>query len=168
MALLLLGMLMLAAEDYAAAGRLLQESADLYEEIGERNDRCIAIAALGLVARALGNPAQAQKHLCQALQTEVEIHGSAIHVMAIPATALLLADAGHKERAVEIYALASRYPFVSKSRFYEDIIGRHIAAAAAALPPEVSAAARERGRARDLWETAEELLAELKNLEWGD
>jgi hypothetical protein len=30
-----------------------------------------------------------------------------------------------------------------------------------ALPPEVVAAARERDRARDLWATAQELVAEL-------
>ena len=30
------------------------------------------------------------------------------------------------------------------------------------MPPEVVAAAQERGRARDLWETARELLEELE------
>jgi hypothetical protein len=65
------------------------------------------------------------------------------------------------ERALDIYALASRYPFVAHSRWFEDVAGKHIAAAAATLPPDVVAAAQERGRARDLWATAEELLAEL-------
>jgi hypothetical protein len=32
---------------------------------------------------------------------------------------------------------------------------------AAALPPEVVAAAQERGRARDLWTTAQELLQDF-------
>ena len=36
-----------------------------------------------------------------------------------------------------------------------------IASLAATLPAEAVAAARERGRARDLWATAEELVAEL-------
>jgi hypothetical protein len=39
---------------------------------------------------------------------------------------------------------------------------RQIAAVAETLPPEVAAAAQERGRARDLWQTAEELLKELE------
>jgi hypothetical protein len=39
---------------------------------------------------------------------------------------------------------------------------RHIAAVAATLPPEVVAVAQERGRAWDLWETAEALLKELE------
>jgi hypothetical protein len=63
---------------------------------------------------------------------------------------------------VELYALASRYKYVANSRWWEDIVGKHVSAIAATLPPEVVAAAQERGRARDLWATAEELLAELE------
>ena len=62
---------------------------------------------------------------------------------------------------MELYALASRYAFVANSQWFEDVAGRHITAAAESLPPEVVVAAQERGRARDLWETARELLGEL-------
>jgi hypothetical protein len=75
--------------------------------------------------------------------------------------ALLLADRGETERAVELYALASRYPLVANAQWFEDVAGVHIAAAAATLPPDVVAAAQERGRARDLKATVEELLEEL-------
>jgi hypothetical protein len=76
--------------------------------------------------------------------------------------ALLLADLGKGERAVEIYALASRYGFVANSHLWEDIAGHEIAALAATLPQEVVAAAQERGRARDLDTTVQELLVELE------
>ena len=66
------------------------------------------------------------------------------------------------ERAVELYATASCHGIVANSRWFEDVAGKHIAAAAQSLPPEVVAAAQERGRARDLWETARELLDEPK------
>jgi hypothetical protein len=79
----------------------------------------------------------------------------------LPFVALLMAEQGQAERAVEIYALASRYPYVANSRWYEDLVGQRIAAVAATLPPEVVAAAQERGRARDLWTTVEELAVEL-------
>ncbi len=75
--------------------------------------------------------------------------------------ALLLIDDGHLERAVELYGLVSRHPYVANSVWFEDVAGKEIADAAAALPPDVVATARERGRARDLWQTAEELLEEL-------
>jgi hypothetical protein len=52
-------------------------------------------------------------------------------------------------------------PCVANSRRFEDVVGKHIASAAATLPPEIFAAAQERGRARDPWATVEELLEEL-------
>ena len=76
--------------------------------------------------------------------------------------ALLLADLGEAARAVELYALASRHPVVANSHWFEDVAGRHIAAAAATLPPDVVVAAQERGRAQDLEATVQELLAELE------
>jgi hypothetical protein len=82
--------------------------------------------------------------------------------------ACLLADRSGRstpdvERAVEVYALAARYPFVAHSRWFEDVAGKRISAAAAeALPPDMVAAAQERGRERDLWAVAEELLGELE------
>ncbi len=87
-------------------------------------------------------------------------------LQSLPAMALLLLDDGAPARAVELYPLAWRYPYVANSRWFEDVAGREISAAAEALPPEVVAAAQERGRARDLWATVEELLDELK--EGGD
>ncbi len=63
---------------------------------------------------------------------------------------------------MELYTLASRWPIIANSRWFEDVAGQHIITIAATLPPDVVTAARERGRARDLWETAAELLAELE------
>ena len=83
---------------------------------------------------------------------------------ALPAAALLLTKQGKTAYAVEIYALASRFPLVANSRWFEDVAGKHIAAAAAhpeGVPPDVIAVAQARGRARDLDATVRELLAEL-------
>ena len=64
---------------------------------------------------------------------------------ALPAMALLLADEGENEHAVELYALASRYPLVAKSRWFADVMGKEIAAAAAILPAESSRPPRGAG-----------------------
>ena len=85
----------------------------------------------------------------------------------LPALSLLLAGESGRptpdvERAVELYALASRHPFVGNSSWFADVAGRHIAAASAALSPEALDAAEARGRTRDLVATAQELLAELE------
>jgi len=72
-----------------------------------------------------------------------------------------MADEGEAERAIELYVLASRHPFVANSRWFEDVIGQHIAAVARTLPPQVAATAQERGRGRDLEGTVEKLLIDL-------
>ena len=71
------------------------------------------------------------------------------------------ADEIQPEQAVELYALAKRYPNLANCGWVEILAGRHITAAAAILRPELAAAAEARGKDRDLWATAAELLAEL-------
>jgi hypothetical protein len=100
--------------------------------------------------------------LVEALSAAQETETTFPLSLALPLAALLLADQGQQERAVELYALASQNPYVANSRWFEDIAGRHIVAVAATLPPEVVAAAEARGRGRDLWGTAEALLKELE------
>lgn len=121
-----------------------------------------ALAVLGYAAHGSGQLSQARQHLREAMQIAAEVGIFMPRILALPGIALLLADQGEVERAVEIYALASRYPFVANSRWFEDVAGKQIGAAAAMLPSEVVAAAQERGRARDLDVTVAELLVELE------
>jgi hypothetical protein len=76
----------------------------------------------------------------------------------MPAAALLVLDHGEEERALELHALASRNPYIANCRWFADVAGNRISAAAAALPPDVASIARERGKALDLRDTAAELL----------
>jgi tetratricopeptide (TPR) repeat protein len=156
-----LGRLALVREAYAEARQLLERSVALYREIGEQFELCWAPATLGNAVRALGQLSQARRHTCEALRGAAEAGVFAPAVMSLAHSALLLADQGEPERAVELYALASRHPMVGHSRYWEDVVGRHIAAVAAALPSDVVTAAQERGRARDLHATVAELLVEL-------
>ena len=160
--LVVLGQVKLAEGAYAEAERQLQESAVGYRQAGWRDRANDALACLAYAARGLGQPDGARQHLREALRPAVEMGSVFPVIYGLPAFALLLVDDGEVERAVELYALASRYAFVAHSQWFEDVAGRHVAAAAESLPPEVVAAARERGRARDLWETAKELLEELE------
>jgi hypothetical protein len=63
---------------------------------------------------------------------------------------------------VELHALTLQDPTIRNSQFQEDLFGRHIEAVAAKLPPETVVAVQKRGQARDLWQTAAELLAEIE------
>ena len=120
------------------------------------------LAALAYAARGLDQPAQARAHLVEVLRLAVKTQNVPAALYALPAAALLLVDDGARRRATELYALASRYPFVAHSRWFEDVAGREVAAVAAStLPPDVIAVVEARGRGRDLWTTVEELLVEL-------
>lgn len=160
-ALLVLGHVALAEGAYAEAQGLLQESIAVYREIGQREILGVALAVLGVTACKLGDLRQARLYLSEALRTGTEIGAFMPLVYTLPAVTLFLAGQGEHEQAVELYALASRFPLVTNSRWFEDVVGRHIAAVAATLPPDVVTAAQERGQARDLEATAAELLAEL-------
>jgi tetratricopeptide (TPR) repeat protein len=161
--LLVLAYVALAKGAYADAQRLLRESVDVYREMGERDRLVWSLLALGIAARGLGQLVQAWRHLSETLQiaTETTLRSHSFALNVLLTIALLLADRGEGERAVELYALASRYPYVVNSRWSEDVVGRHITTAAASLSAEAVAAAQERGRARDLDATVRELVAEF-------
>jgi tetratricopeptide (TPR) repeat protein len=161
--LLLLGCLELAQGTPAEAHEFLREGADAFRSIGGHwDDRSWAQVSLSLAAHGLGDTPGARQHLRHALELAQETGVVPPLLWALPAMALLLAAKGEIERAVELYALASRYPMVAKSRWFADVVGYQIAAAVAILPAERVAIAERRGQARDLEAAVAELLAELR------
>jgi predicted ATPase len=157
-----LGFVALAEEAYAEAQQFLQESIATFRERGQRDELGSVLGFLGMALCGLDQLSQARQHICEALRIASEIRSFAASMSVIRAMALLLAARGDSEQAVELYALVARYPTVSNSRLSEDVVGKHISAVAAGLPPEAVAAAQERGRVRDLEATVAELLAELE------
>jgi len=146
----LLGYLALAAEEYSQALELFRESIAIYREIGQREDMGWALVGSGYAARGLGDLHAAQQHFYETLKLAVEIGTLTQLLWALPGIALLLTDQGDADRAIELYALASRYPNVAHSNWFEDVAGRHIAAIATALPRDEISAARTLGENRDL------------------
>jgi predicted ATPase/DNA-binding SARP family transcriptional activator len=146
----------LATGDHNEAQRRLQEAVTLCREIRQRGHLGQALALSALVARGSGDLPQAREHLSQALRVAERVHDYEtfmFQVIVVAAMALLLADEGLHERAVEVYAMASRHRLVANSRLVVDL--------AAQLPPDTAAAAQARGRARDLKAAMADLVAEL-------
>jgi predicted ATPase/class 3 adenylate cyclase len=145
--------------------RFLQESVMLYRELDDRAGLSSALNFLGQTMCELGNLSEAQRLFKESLALQTEYEETELNLYVLPAVALFLVVAGDCERAIELYALASHYPFVANSRWFDDVIGQHIAAVAATLPLDVVTAAQARGRARDLHATAQELLTEFADHE---
>jgi hypothetical protein len=146
---------------YSEADALLCESATLFRKLGQRAEVGQLLAMSGYVAIGHNQFCLAQAHLSLALRIGAELRTSLPVQLALPAMARFAADQGQPERALELYALALRCPFVANSRWFERAVGRRIAAAAAELPRHVAKAAQERGSARNLEATLMELLSEL-------
>jgi DNA-binding SARP family transcriptional activator/predicted ATPase len=158
--LYVLGAVALARGKYEEAETFLQESVTIYWELGQRDEGCRALAALECTAPGLGRRSGARPDFCDELRKAVQGQAFLPLLWGLPALALLLAS--KSERAVELYALALRYSLIANSRWFEDVVGCHIAAVAESLSPEAVAAAKERARARDLEATVKELLIELE------
>jgi predicted ATPase len=159
---LLLGCVALVRQEDDEALGLLREGVTACRESGQQHQLSLGLAALGMATIGQGNRLEAAQVLGEALQIVAETHSYLALGWVIPGVVALLLEQGERERAVELYAMAcSRYPFVKESRWFEDVIGRQVAAAAADLPPAGVEAAEARGRGRDQAETVAELLAEL-------
>lgn len=142
---------------------LLEESTHSLRLLGARDYLCHVLAALSCAYSGQGQFVQARIAVFEATQIAVELKTALELSRVLAAAGLLVVRLEEVEQAIELYAMARREPFVANSRWYEDIIGQKLDAAAALLPPAVITAAQERGRARDLWTTAEELLAQFSN-----
>lgn len=116
------------------------------------------MTGLGYVAYRQGNLPEARRHIIAALTSALNIRNYFI-VRALPAVALLLSASGQVQRAVEVWSLAKQYPYVAKSKWFEDIAGRELEAMAT-----ITSSARQHDRDVDLWATSAALLVELENL----
>jgi predicted ATPase/DNA-binding SARP family transcriptional activator len=151
----------LAQETYSEARQLLEECVAVFREVDQQLDLGTALAELAHAALGLGQLDRARANLYEGLRTVAGVESFRACAFLVAKVALFLAESGESERAVELYALASRHPYIGESQYWDDIAGRHIATMSAGLPPETVEAARERGRTRDLGATVAELLAEL-------
>ena len=152
---------------YVDAQALVIEAIALHQEIGEQTRLAHAHAFAGYVTRGLGQRTFAQHYFFQALQSTDVHDGFLTLLFVLPGIALLLADAGETERAIEIYAQIADVPLVANSQMRWDLAGAQLATVAATLSPALVAAARARGQAEDLWAIAAALLLELGSRGWG-
>ena len=163
----ILGKIALAKRSYIEAQVYFQEILPLCQNFGWMENEGQVWASLGYVTRGMNHIGQSRSHIFNALGVAVTEQGFLALIHTLPGIALLFADQGDVERAVELYALASTQGIVANSKWFADIAGDEIARAAEGLPVELVEAAKARGKALDLWGTAKELLVELQEAGWG-
>jgi tetratricopeptide (TPR) repeat protein len=114
---------------------------------------------LGNAACGLGNYRDARKYLHRSLELAISGLMPSRHLLTLVGVARVLAKQGDRERALELLALVVNHRF--SWQMAKDQAAPLISELEAELPPEVVAAAWERGKARDLEATVDELLAAL-------
>ena len=144
-----------------AALALLEESIANSRVIEQPEQLSQALAAAGCAALLSGAAQVARQQLIEALQLAQEWQLSVARAMALPAVSLLLAKMGESARAIEIYELARRDLFVAKSRWLEEVIGRHILALVDSVPADQVAIAKARSNEGDSWKSVNELWPDL-------
>ncbi len=159
----LLSAIDLAKEFYDAAIQKLEKAAPcsfgvlntIFGDDGLLVGLAIALLRTGHSDEALGQ-------LRKALHSAITDHRQVNLMYILAGTALFLAKMGEVDQAVELYALASRYPYVGNSHWFEDVVGREITAAGQRLSETQREGAIARGLSLDLWQTATRLLGKLE------
>jgi predicted ATPase/DNA-binding SARP family transcriptional activator len=156
------GMAMLAIweEAYAEATALLRDVVSAARAAARAEWLGLGLATMTYVHRHT-EVAKVDSDIAEALRVCLQIQFPLPRLFALPAIALVLLDRGEQERAIELYAAASRHAFVARSHWFDAVVGQPLAAATGTLSPQAVAAAQERGQVRDLEATLEGLLAEF-------
>ncbi|MDX1411203.1 MAG: hypothetical protein R3351_03530, partial [Nitrospirales bacterium] len=156
---ILFGFLAGLAEDYTACRRFMRQVA--YRRKYTYN---IAWMLMGfcLAACGLGEMQAARQYLVQLLEMSLARKWTAVIAQCLPFAAVITADAGEAERAVELLALAFHHPLSPKGWLKKwPLLARLQVELKAALPADAFATAWKRGLTLELEATAHRLLTKL-------
>lgn len=158
-----LGMAMLGNGEHKDAQQVLSQVRAEQQQMG--NDNFFALSG-AFVDEAypflvLGDQIEARHCLTTGLRLAQDLGLYRFTVQALPAAGVLLAAQERLAEAAYVHGLIQRYPYLTNSRWYATVALDRLAELLAPLPPDVRAAAEERGRGLELPEMTAELLALL-------
>lgn len=159
-ALMFLGNIAFVDGELAKAVDYLLKSVSLFAGL-KHVYQALPRSNLSHVIRSQGDHQLARDHLESALRSGIEFRSMTPIMYCLPIAALLTADEGRPERAIELYGLAQQFGHITNSRWFEEVACRELEEVRATLPPEVASAAIAKARELDLWSTADQLLLDL-------
>ena len=151
-----LGQITLAQKQYRASEEWLRKSLELYTQIGQQARQGLPLTLLAIVQQVTGNSAAAISSLQKARNLLVIERSVPPLLTFFPSAAWLFAQQGRAQLALECYALATRYQFVTESRWIADIMGAPLKATARLQAGTVVAEPTHIKR-QPLWTEAEQL-----------
>jgi DNA-binding SARP family transcriptional activator/predicted ATPase len=163
-ALVIRGWLALADGVFETACDLFQECAEHCRTYDQKDLLSWALAFLSFAQWRSGQSELAQTSFSEALGIAVEIESFVGTVFALTCGLPVIAKFHSIELALACYAAVSGYPTVSNAKFFDDLIGGHVAALKSGLSPEAVAQAATRGRELGLEGVVAEVLGGPPNL----
>lgn len=147
------------SEDYTHAFHWAERALKLCEELGQVVTIAHAQHALGDILRHMDDYPGALSHYLQALRL-VSKHGgyTGEQVDILASVAELWKSQGNQAEAVEMYALILQRP---EARSAHDTLASDLHALQTEMPPDMFAAARQRGRQSELRQVVRQLLRRL-------
>lgn len=148
------GLNCLARQAYVQAAAHIGESVTNFQKINQRDELGWALSLQACQHSLSGDAVAAKIALREALHLCLQVRGFVGLMYVVPAAVLWLALSGQPESAVMYDALARQQPYIARSRWYADVVGVHVAAAAAMLAPATAVQLQQQGERLDWWETA--------------
>jgi len=162
LALLMLSSKPFFNQSYDETNQLLHESIASLKKVSGAGELGWVLSMLAYTEHRLGEYKKSLEHLREAFILGRGILATITAWIAIPVYAVMQADSGEFEQAIELYEFMSRYPFISRSHLIKDLFKPTISLAESMLPREKLIEAQTRCQARNLKDTIVEIIAELE------
>jgi len=156
------GRSLLGKGDNKRAYEPLQASIETFRGRGDMTYLQVALPMLSISLYGSEDYSAMKDVIHEVLRLNAEIRRPSTYGDTFPVLALLELVEGRVEQAVEYYAYGLNFERNAKSEWDYDVVGRHIESAAESLPPDIVAAAKERGRKLDPDIVIKELLLEME------
>src|SRR5262249_15273951 len=151
-----LGLVSIRLNEFQEGEQFAQESLVIMKKIDMEWAETVAFTALAASARTMKRFGEARRYLNEGLKIAREVQFTDFTLLALSEMALLQADQGQKEQAVELLALCAYHPANPEGEKINAT--RQLAKLEAELAPEIYAAAAARGRALELDQVLGEFL----------
>lgn len=161
-ALFLSGSARLALDVGEAAYQELVKAVGMLREITSWDYLCEALAVLGCAHILTDEYLQAREALLEASELVFRVGIAQLAAPVVAAYAHLLLMTNGEDRAVELFAAASREVYIARSRWWQDVVGRRIKEVVKTLPENSVSDAQLRGDGGNLWQVMTEVLSELR------
>ncbi len=149
-------------ENFLEAKILFSKGVDVCKTFEGDFEKGMLLSGLALSENKLGNYSSAKKYSSQAFRLSTGMTSIISVLIALVMHITYLIDQGKGEQAIELWSLATRYPFIGENPNMKSFVGRHITTLENSLSPELVSKAQACGQDRDLEATVNELIAELE------